>query len=96
MKRAFSVLVQFALFFGVFFVGSFVPIFHIEQQLGVSRDGTRVFVWDGLLLMLLLFALILAIQAMRHRFRSSGPWTTLALLLATVAGFMAKLGFLTR
>ena len=96
MKRVFLTLVQFALFFAVFFVGSFFPPFHLERQLGVTPDGTRIFVCDGLVLMVLLFALILLLQAMRKRLRIDGPWTTVAFILATVAGFAAKLGLLTR
>jgi hypothetical protein len=96
MKRVFSVLFQFLLFFLVFAVGSFVPPFHLERQLAVTPDGTRVFVCDGLVLMVVLFALILAIQAMRNHIRAAAPWTALAFVLAAVAGFAAKLGFLTR
>jgi hypothetical protein len=96
MKRVFFTLIQFALFFAVFFFGSFVPLFHIEQVVAVTPDGTRIFVWDGLVLMLLLCGLILLIEAMRKRIRVAGPWTALALVLATIAGFAAKLGFLTR
>ena len=96
MKRVFATLFQFLLFFVIFAFGSFVPPFHIERQLAVTPDGTRIFVCDGLVLMLLLFLLILGIEAARKRIRAGGPWTTLALILATAAGFAARLGFLTR
>jgi hypothetical protein len=96
MKQVFFTLIQFALFFAIFFVGSFFPPFHLEHQLGITSDGTRIFVCDGLVLMVLFCAIILAIEAIRNRVRVAGPWTVVALALATIAGFVAKLGFLTR
>jgi hypothetical protein len=46
--------------------------------------------------MLVLFAIILCIEAARMRLREAGPWTALALALAAIAGYAARLGFLTR
>jgi hypothetical protein len=96
MKRVFSTLFQFLLFFLVFAVGSFLPTFHLESVLGVTRDGTRIFIWDGVVFMVILFAIILAIEAARTRLREAGPWTALALILAAIAGYAARLGFLIR
>jgi hypothetical protein len=96
MKQLFLTLVQFALFFAAFFVGSFFPPFHLERQLGVTSEGTRIFVCDGLVLMVLLLALFLLIEAARKKIRTAGTWTALAFLLAAIAGFAAKFGLLTR
>jgi hypothetical protein len=95
MKNAFFAILQFVLFLLVFAVGSFLPPFHIQRILSVTSEGTRIFIWDGVVLMALLFAAILLIEAMRKRIASAGLWTTAAFALALLAGLAAKLGFLT-
>lgn len=94
--KVFLTLLQFVLFLIVFAAGSFVPPFHIQRVLSVTPSGTRIFIWDGVLLMTLAFAVILLVETLRKRIRTAAPWTTLAFALAMVAGLMAKLGFLTR
>ena len=47
-------------------------------------------------LSLALFVLILLVQLIMKRLRTSAPITTLALILATVVGLAMKLGFITR
>ena len=96
IKNVFFALLQFVLFGLVFAAGSFFPPFHMEHVVGTTPDGTRIFIWDGVLMMILLFVVILLIEALRKRIRSAGPWTVLALVLAGIAGYAAKLGFLTR
>lgn len=95
VKRVLSALLQFVLFLLAFAVGSFLPPFHIERVVSVTQAGTRFFLWDGIVLMALLLAVILIVEALRKRIRTSGPWTTAAFVLAAVAGLAAKLGFLT-
>jgi hypothetical protein len=95
MKNVLLALLQFLLFLIVFAAGSFFPPFHVEQVLGTTPDGTRVFIWDGALLMGLLAAAILLIEAMRKRVAAAGRWTAIALVLAALAGYALKLGFLT-
>jgi hypothetical protein len=95
MKSAFFAVLQFVLFLLLFAAGSFFPPFHIERVLSVTPDGTRIFIWDGLLLMSALFVLTLVIEMARKRTRA-GMWTAAAFLLAAAAGLAAKLGFLTR
>jgi hypothetical protein len=96
IKKVLFTILQFVLFFVAFGAGSFFPPFHIEQVLGSTADGTRVFIWDGVLLMTALFAIVLVIQAIRKRIGTSGPWTALAFVLAGLAGYAMKLGFLTK
>jgi hypothetical protein len=96
IKNVFLAILQFILFFVVFAAGSFFPPFHVEHVLGSTSDGTRIFIWDGVLLMAALAAVILLIEALRKRISTSGPWTALAFILAGLAGYMAKFGFLTR
>lgn len=96
MKNVLFALLKFVLFLIVFAAGSFLPPFHIEHVLSVTTDGTRIFIWDGILLMTLLFVVVLLIEALRKRVATSGPWTAAAFVLAGVAGYAAKFGFLTR
>jgi uncharacterized membrane protein len=56
-------------------------------------NGTRAFEWDGVYLMLAIFALILVMEALRKRLRSAALWTAMALALATVFGLAMKFGF---
>src|SRR5580698_2896007 len=98
MRKAILTILKFILFLLAFAVGSFLPFphpWHYEHVVGVSSVGTRIFIGDGLHLMLLLYLVIVAIEIMRKRLRSSVPWTTLALLAAMGLGFMMKLGFKT-
>jgi hypothetical protein len=96
MKNAVFTLLQFVLFLLVFAAGSFLPPFHIEHVISVTPDGTRIFIWDGALLMFALFLVILLIESLRKRIRFAGPWTTAAFLLAALIGYASKFGFLTR
>ena len=95
MKVILAIL-KFLLFLIVFAAGSFFPPFHIEHVLAITPDGTRIFIWDGVVLMIILLVLLLLIEAARKRLRSSGPWTIAAFALAAIAGYAAKFGFLTR
>jgi hypothetical protein len=96
MKKAIGTILQFLLFLIVFGLGSLLPPFHIQHVLAATPASTRIFIADGLLLMLGLYVLILLIEALSKRLRTSAPWTSLAFVLATVVGFVLKFGFLTR
>jgi hypothetical protein len=95
MKNVLFAVLQFLLFLLVFAVGSFLPPFHIQRILSATPAATHIFIWDGVLLATLLFAVILLIEAVRKRIQSAGLWTTAAFVLALLAGFAAKLGLLT-
>jgi hypothetical protein len=96
MKKATFTVLQLVLFLFVFFVGSILPPFHFEHVIIATPGTTRIFIADGLLLALALYVLIVLVQVLRKRLRTSTPWTTLALVLAIVFGLMMKFGFLTR
>jgi hypothetical protein len=96
MKTAVLTILQFFLFLIVFGIGSLFPPFHFEHVLIATPGVTRIFVADGLLLMLALYVLVILVEVMRKRLRTAAPWTTLAVILATVLGLMMKFGFLTR
>ena len=91
-------LLQFVLFIVVFIVGSFARPFNILTNLDHSNHlaVTHYFIWDGLILMFVLFAVILLVEALRKRLATAALWTTLAVILATVLGLVAKFGFITR
>ncbi|MGH9596984.1 MAG: hypothetical protein ACRD3K_09325 [Edaphobacter sp.] len=96
MKKIIFTILQLILFLLVFFVGSILPPFHLEHTLITTPGFTRIFVADGLVLMLILYVVMLIVEALRKRLRTAAPWTTLAVILATVFGLMMKFGFLTR
>jgi hypothetical protein len=96
MKKIIFTILQFVLFLLVFFVGSLLPPFHFEHVLSTTPAGVRIFVADGLFLMLALYVLILVVEALRKRLGAAAPWTTLAIVLAGLLGFMMKFGLLTR
>jgi len=99
MKKALATIFQFLLFLVVFFVGSLFPLpppFHHERILSTTPAATRIFIGDGLHLMLALYIVIILIEAVTKRLRTAAPWTTLAVILAAVLGFVMKFGFLTR
>lgn len=93
IKKVIFALLQFVLFLVVFAVGTFVlPLCNISYVTSWA-NGTRGFEWDGILLMLAIFVLILLIEALRKRLLSATPWTTLALALAAILGLAMKFGF---
>ena len=71
------------------FCPRFPPVPLVQSQLAAHR----FFVWDGLLLALLVYAVVLALEAARKRLRGPGGLTTLALVLALVLGLAMKFGF---
>lgn len=93
MKRALSILLQFILFLLIFLVGSLLPGANILPTLSVSAGAGRIFVYDGLLLMLGLYLLILLLAAARKRIRLAWPNSTIALVLALFIGLLMKFGF---
>ena len=96
MKNVLFAVLQFGLFFLVFLGFSLFPPFHFERVMGTTPEGTRIFVWDGLLISFALSVLILVIEAVRGRIHKAGPWTTGAFMVAALIGLVLKFGFLTR
>jgi hypothetical protein len=54
-----------------------------------------VFIWDGVLMMLILYVLVLLVELLMKKIKTAGPWTTLAFGLAALLGFLMKFGFLS-
>jgi len=95
MKNVFLTLLQFVLFLVIFAAFSFLPLMNLQHVVGPTPEGTRVFIWDGLLLSALVYVIILGFEAARRRIRSAGVWTTAAFVLAAGFGLAIKLGFKT-
>jgi glucose-6-phosphate-specific signal transduction histidine kinase len=93
IKKVIFTILQFVLFLVAFAVGSFLLPLRNISYVTTWANGTRGFEWDGILLMLAFFVLVLLIEALRKRFRNAAPWTTLALVLAVVLGLVMKFGF---
>ena len=92
MKKLLITIVEFVLFLVLNVIGGvFYHPFHIETQL----TNARSFAWDGILFMLLAWSLLLLVGAARKRFAASAAPLTIALLLASLAGFFLKVGFAT-
>ncbi len=93
LGKAVLVVLQTLLFLLVFGFGSFLPAFSSFPNWQVHTAPNRAFVLDGVLLMIAVYVLILALEAVGKRLRGHGGLTTLALVLALALGFAMKLGF---
>jgi hypothetical protein len=93
MKRAISVVLQLILMLAVFLIGSFLPEMHILPMWSIPLSNDRIYVLDGLILMVVLWLLILLIAAARRRIRTTALTSTLALVLALALGLAMKFGF---
>jgi uncharacterized BrkB/YihY/UPF0761 family membrane protein len=93
MKRILAGFLQFLLLLVVFLVGSVAPAFGIMPSLEWTIHPGRVFVYNGLLLMLVVYLLFLLIAVVRKRTRLAWPTSTVALVLALVVGLLSKFGF---
>jgi hypothetical protein len=92
MKKLLAIVAEFVLFLVLNVIGGvFYHPFHIVTTL----SGSRTFAWDGILFMLLAWLLLLLVGAARKRFAASALPSTIALVLAALAGFFLKVGFAT-
>jgi uncharacterized BrkB/YihY/UPF0761 family membrane protein len=98
MKRAIAIILETISFLFVFLAGSLlvaVPAAHLPTW-DVSLSGSRYFVLDGIIFMLILYVLFLLLGAARRRLRSAVLTSTVAAVLALVLGLAMKFGFATR
>ncbi len=97
MKRTLSIVGQFLLFFFADFAGSFLyHPFGVMTKLSEGDLTGRSFEWDGLIMMLLVYLVVLLIATLRKRFGAAAPWSTLALACAALSGYLLRFGFVTR
>ncbi len=95
MKKIISFGLQTMLLLLCSIVGSFLRPFHVQQITIISPTLTHILVWDGFLLMFLVYVVIILIAALSKRLRSALPLTSLALLVATLLSVVMKLGRIT-
>ena len=96
MKKILAVVAEFCLFLLLNLVGGiFYHPFHLQTQLAATSLGSRSFVWDGVLLMLAAWLILLLIAVARKRLPATATRATIALALAAAAGFLLKVGFMT-
>jgi hypothetical protein len=95
MKNALVIATQCILFLFAFFAGTILAGINILPTLAISIGPDRAFVYDGLLCMLALYAIVLIIQALRKRHNRFWVNSTVALALAFALGLLMKFGFKT-
>ncbi len=97
MKNALIFLVQLLVFAALFALTPVIALFdplHLRWFLShPALTSTRYFSPEGLLLMLLIYLVILAVEAARKRIRTSGILTTAAFLLVLAFGIWSKWGW---
>ena len=94
IKKVFFALLQLVLFVSACMAGIVLASFHaLPSHITPLADGTRGFQWEGVVLMTVVFAIILAIEAARKRIGTAGPWTFLAFVVALLVA--AKLSLLS-
>lgn len=93
MKSVLSIALQFLLFLAVSFLGLILTGINVLPTLSVPMGTGRVFVYDGLLLMLAVYLLVLLTEAALKRIRTAWQNTTIALALALILGLAMKFGF---
>ena len=93
-KKAILVVLQALLFLLLFGAGTLLlPFFPSLPVWQVQTGPGHAFVLDGLLLTVLVYVLVLALEAARKRLRGPGGLTTLAFVLALALGLAMKIGF---
>lgn len=95
MKRAVSIILQLILFLAVSFAGIILAGVSVLPTLSISIGPGRAFVYDGLLLMLGVYGLILLIEAALKRIQTAWLNSTVAVILALILGLAMKFGFKT-
>lgn len=96
MKVALAVIAEFLLFLLLDVVGGvFYHPFRIETKLNSTQFATRSFFWDGVIFMLISWLLLLLYSMTRKKLAAWGPHLTGALVLAGLATYFLKVGFVT-
>ena len=96
IKKALLAFALTLLYLAGFAAGSFLRPFGRVQTLGAHGLAIRLFVWDGVLVLLALYGLTLLIELLGKRLRDLALWTTGSLFVAGLLGYLLRFGFLTR
>ncbi len=87
-------VLQALLFLVLFAVGSvFLPFLPFLPVLQMATVPGHVFVYDGVLLAVVAWLVLLLIEALRRRLGDAGVLTTVALLVALGLGFLMRFGY---
>jgi hypothetical protein len=93
IKKVTFAFLQFVLFVLVALAGIVLATFQtLPSHITKLAGGTRGFQWDGIVLMMIVFGVVLLIELVRKRISKSGLWTVLAFVLALALAI--KLSFL--
>jgi hypothetical protein len=99
MKKALALIGQLFLFGLAFFAGPVLALFdpyHLKWFVShPTLTSTRFFSPEGFLLMLVLYLLILVIEAMARRVRTAGMITTIAFVIVLLCGLILRWGWAT-
>ena len=90
-KKAMFVVLEMILFFVVYAVGSILPGANKLPEWSTHLASGKLFVWDGVVMMLGLFVLIVLVQAVRKRLATG--WQTPVLALVLTLLFLAATSF---
>ncbi len=96
VKKILLTMLFTAVYLIAFAAGSFVHPLGVIRPLESQGLTMRLYIWDGVLLMLALYGLTLGIEAIGKRLRDLAPWTTASLAFAALLGYLLRLGFVTR
>jgi len=92
MKRALLIVLELVAFMVLFLVGSLLPELKVLPLWSVAAGPEKIFVLDGLFLMLALYVLLLLIAAARKRIAAGWQNPTIAIVLALILGLLSKFG----
>ncbi len=94
MKNVLFVVVEFLLFLVVFFLGSVIlPGAGVLPVMSTAAGAGKIFVYDGVLLLLALYVFFLLVAVLRKRIFIAWQNPTIAAVLALVLGLLMKFGF---
>ncbi|MDE1155365.1 MAG: hypothetical protein PW735_06490 [Acidobacteriaceae bacterium] len=82
-KKVMIVVLQMILLFAGYIAGAILAALNkLPMWTMVYSNGQSLFVWDGVVLLLVVFVLLLLVHALRRTLRSSGALPVLALVLS--------------
>ena len=95
MKKITFLVLQTLLLLIACVAGSFLRPFGIQKVTLSAPATTHIFVWDGFVLMLIVYLILLMIELFTKRLRTASPLTTVSLAIATAVSVALRLGHIT-
>ena len=81
VKKAVFVVLEMVLFFVVYAVGCLLPGANKLPEWTMRLASGKLFVWDGVVLLFVMFVLVMLVQAVRKRLATGWQTPVLALVL---------------